>query len=608
MKVARSRDEEVVDVPSTASAASPEDRLPRGRPRLIHRGLINTLAVGLVAYLVLGPLLMLIWASIQDASMGIRVLPPVDFTLINFQRVFGDPDTYKHIIATGVFAGGSLLFAYTVSIAVAWLVERTDLPFRNVLYVIVAAPLGIPQVVMVIAWTLMLNPTNGVINVTLRDVLGLDVTRGPFNVYSMAGMIFVQGMNLVPLTLLLISPTLAGMSASFEAAARASGAGYWTVMRRIVLPLWKPALLGALIYQVVTVVDTIDVPLLIGLPGGVSVFMTDVYKAINPIDGISDYGAASTFALVVVAFSVFAMVLYNRVINSASSYATITGKSFRPSRFQLGRWRGLAFTLTLGYALLSVVLPLGVLVWVSFQPFMGPISIDNLGLATTETYRKVLLGEGDRGGWNDLFVQSLKNTLVIGLASATAVVSLSLVLSWMVVRSRSRYRGAVDALAFLGHAIPGAIVAIAVLLIYLLLPNPIYGTVWVVVIAMVAKYISLGTRGTTAGIAQIQVSLEEAAATSGANAWQMWRKVLVPLLAPTLASSFLVVFLAAITILSIPLFLLSGQNYTLAFLIFDQWDRGRATVTAVLCVVVATGTIGLTGVLRFIGNRRGFHL
>ncbi len=183
-----------------------------------------------------------------------------------------------------------------------------------------------------------------------------------------------------------------------------------------------------------------------------------------------------------------------------------------------------------------------------------------------------------------------------------------MILSRIVVRSQSRYRGAIDALAFLGHAIPGAIVAIAVLLIYLLLPNPIYGTVWVVVIAMVAKYISLGTRGTTAGIAQIQVSLEEAASASGADAWQVWRRVLIPLLAPTLVSSFLVVFLAAITILSIPLFLLSGQNYTLAHLIFDQWDRGRATVTAVLCVLVASGTIALTALLRYIGNRRGLHL
>ncbi len=370
-----------------APAAPPEDQ-PRRGLRLPGRGLVNTLAVGLLIYLVLGPLLMLLWASVQDASMGIRVLPPIELTLVNFSTIFGDPKTYEHIISTAVFACGSLLLAYSIAISVAWLVERTDLPLRNLMYVLIVAPLGIPQVVMVIAWTLMLNPTNGVINVTLRDLLDLDVARGPFNVYSMAGMIFVQGMNLVPLTLLLISPTLGGMSGSFEAAARASGAGFWTVVRRIILPLWKPALLGALIYQLVTVVDTIDVPLLIGLPGGESVFMTDVYRAINPIDGISDYGAASTFALVVVAFSMVAMLLYNNVIKSASSYATITGKSFRPSRFHLGRWKGVALLFTLGYALLSVVLPLGVLVWVSFQPYMGPISIDNLGLATTETYRK----------------------------------------------------------------------------------------------------------------------------------------------------------------------------------------------------------------------------
>lgn len=578
------------------------------RDRVSGRGIVTAVAVGLLIYLVLGPLLMLIWASLQDASSGIRIFPPIEWSLGNFTKVFGNPRTYEHISATAVFAGGSLLFAFTISITLAWLIERTDMPFRNVAYVLIVAPLGIPQVVMVIAWTLMLNPTNGILNVTLRDVLGLELTKGPLNVYTMAGMILVQGMNLVPLTLLLISPTLSGMSATFEAAARASGAGFFTVVRRIVLPLWKPALLGALIYQMVTVVDTVDVPLLIGLPGGITVFITDVYRSIHPLFGIADYGAASTFALVIVGFSIVAMMLYSRVLQSASSYATITGKSFRPVRFRLGRWKVVALFITFGFAIFSFVLPMSVLVWVSFQPYLGPISLDSLSLVTTETYRQILLGEGDRGQWHDLFMHSLRNTLVIGLASASATVSLSLILSWTIVRSRSRFRGTIDALAFLGHAIPGAVVAIAVLLIYLLLPNPIYGTLWVVVIAMVAKYISLGTRGTTAGIAQIQVSLEEAAATSGANAWQTWRKVLIPLLAPTLVTSFLVVFLAAITILSIPLFLLSGQNYTLSVLIFDQWDRGRSTVTAVLCVIIAAGTIALTAVLRYVGNRRGLGL
>jgi iron(III) transport system permease protein len=576
--------------------------------RISGRGLVNALAVGLLVYLVLGPLLMLIWASFQDAANGIRIFPPIEWSLVNFSKVFGNPRTYDHLFATVVFAVGSLVFAFAVSITLAWLIERTDLPLRNLAYVLVVAPLGIPQVVMVIAWTLMLNPTNGVINVTLRDILGLELTRGPFNIYTMPGMILVQGMSLVPLTLLLISPTLGGMSASFEAAARTSGASFFTVIRRIVLPLWKPALLGALIYQLVTVVDTVDVPLLIGLPGGIFVFITDVYRAIHPLQGIADYGAASTFALVIVGFSVVAMLMYNRVIQNASSFATVTGKSFQPNRFQLGKWKPAALLITLGYAVFSFVLPMLVLVWVSFQPYLGPISADSLRLFTTDTYRQVLLGEGDRGQWHDLFMHSLGNTLLIGITSAAAVVSLSLILSWIVVRSRSKFRGAIDALAFLGHAIPGAIVAIAVLLIYLLLPNPIYGTLWVIVLAMIAKYISLGTRGTTAGIAQIQVSLEEAAATSGANSWQLWRRVLLPLLAPTLVTSFLVVFLAAITILSIPLFLLSGQNYTLSVLVFDQWDRGRSTVTAVLCVVIAAGTIALTAVLRYVGSRRGLRL
>jgi iron(III) transport system permease protein len=563
------------------------------------------MAIALVVYLVVGPLFMLLWAAFQDATKGIRIVPPINWSLINFERVFGDLDTYAHLLQTAIFAGGSLALAFAISITLAWLIERTDLPLRNLGYVLIVAPLGIPSVVMVIAWTLMLNPATGVINVTLRDLLGLEVTRGPLNVYTMAGMIFVQAMALVPFTVLLIAPTLAGMSASFENAARTSGATFSTIVRRIVLPLWKPALLGTLIYQFVIVVDTVDVPLIIGLPGGIRVFISDVYRAINPSVGIADYGAASTFALPMVGIAIFAMLLYSRVIRDAASFATITGKSFRPSRSKLGRWRPLALVFVFGYNFIAFILPMFVLLWVSFQPFLGPITPDRLDLATTAMYRTMLLGEGDGGrAWQGLFFNSLSNTLIIGMASATATVALSLILSWIVVRSRSAYRGTVDVIAFLGHAIPSAIIAIAVLLIYLLLPNPIYGTIWVVVIAMVAKFVSLGTRGTTSGIAQIQVSLEEAGATSGANAWQVWRKVLIPLLAPTLVTTWLVVFLAAITILSIPLFLLTGQNYTLSVLIFNQWDAGATQKTAVLCVVIAAGTLGLAAMLRYLGNRR----
>ena len=579
------------------------------RPTLTGRGAVNAFAVALVVYLVFGPLVMLLWAAFQDASRGIRIVPPIHWSLVNFERVFGDPQTYAHLLQTAVFAGGSLVLAFAISITLAWLIERTDLPFRNLGFVLVVAPLGIPSVVLVIAWTLMLNPTTGVINVTIRDLLGLDMTRGPFNLYTMLGMIFVQATALVPFTLLLISPTLAGMSASYEAAARTSGATFFTVVRRIVLPLWKPALVGTLIYQFVIVVDTVDVPLIIGLPGGIRVFITDVYGAINPSVGIADYGAASTFALPMVGIAIVAMLLYSRMIRDAAGFATITGKSFRPSRSKLGWWKPLALLFVFGYAFISFIVPMFVLVWVSFQPYLGPITLDRLGLATADTYRLVLLGEGDGGrAWQGLFVNSLQNTLVIGVASATAVVALSLVLSWIAVRSRSRLRGSVDVIAFTGHAIPSAIVAIAVLLIYLLLPNPFYGTIWVVVIAMIAKFVSLGTRSTTSGIAQILVSLEEAGATSGANAWQVWRRILIPLLAPTLVTAWLIVFLAAITILSIPLFLLSGQNYTMSVLIFNQWDAGATQKTAVLCVIIAAGTLGLAAMVRYLGNRRDLGL
>ncbi len=577
----------------------------RRRPAfLTGRTVVNVIAVALLVYLIVSPLIMLVIASFQDASGGVRIVPPITWSLINFVTVFGDVNTYEHLLATGLFAACALLFAFTIAMSMAWLIERTDLPFRNVVFVLLVAPIGIPHVISAIAWSLLLNPNNGVINLALRQIFDLDLRPGPLNVYTMLGMSFIQGMALVPLTFLLIAPTLASMSANFEAAARASGASFFQTVRRITIPLWKPALLGTLIYELTVVVEVVDVPLLIGLPGGIRVFATDIYRAIYPIAGPPDYGAAATFGLTIIVFSVIAMTMYNRIIMNAASYATVTGKSFRPSRSRLGRWKPLALLFVVGYVLVSLVLPLFILLWTSLQPYLGPISLDSLALVTTDTYRLVLLGEGDDGGpWHNMFMGNLRNTLILGFASGIATVVLALILSWIVVRSRSRFRGTIDTLSFVGHAIPSAILAIAVFLIYLLLPNPIYGTIWIVVIAVVAKYISLGTRGTTAGITQIQVSLEEAAAASGANSWQVWRKVLLPLLAPTFLTTFLLVFLAAATSLTLPLFLRSGDSGTLSTLIFYQWNVGNATMVAVLCVVVVTTTIALTIAMRYLINR-----
>ncbi|MCW2538528.1 MAG: hypothetical protein JWN95_253 [Frankiales bacterium] len=568
------------------------------RRRVTARSVVSTITILVLLYLVLGPLIMLVLTAFEDTSGGVVITPPFPWTSQNFIDVFTDSQTYSVLWTTVEFSVGALLFAFVVSLTFSWLIERTDLPARNTVFVFVVAPQGIPGVISAIAWSLLLNPTNGFVNLVLRSVIHSKSTTGPLNVYSLPWMILVQGMALVPLTFLLVTASLRGMNASLEDAARTSGSGFGTIVRRVTLPLLKPAIIGALVYEFVTVVEAVDIPLILGVPGHVTVLSTQIYNASHPPIGLPNYGVGSTYGGFLLILALLPLIAYNRVVGDSGSYVTVTGKTFRPKTQKLGKWKPLAMLFAWGYIFVAFVLPLAILIWASIQPYISTVSKEAIKRSTLGSYRKTLSG--------DLFITALKNTLILGLSAALGSMVLAVLVSWIIVRSRSRLRWMADVLAFLPHAIPGVVIGLATLLMYLLLPLPIYGTIWIIVIAMGTQYVSLGTRLTTGGIAQIQRSLEEAAEASGARGWQVWWRVLLPLLRPVFLNGFLLVFLASIQNLTLPLMLYSTGNLVMSSLIYTRWDYGDATGTAVLSVVMTAITIVAALLLRrSSGSRMG---
>jgi iron(III) transport system permease protein len=576
-------------------SSAPHETRRRPRRRISARTVINTITILVLLYLVAGPLVMLVVTAFEDTRGGVVITPPFPWTLANLEEVVTNSDTYSVLWTTVLFSAGGLLFAFVVSLTFAWLIERTDLPARNAIFVLIVAPQGMPALISAIAWSLLLNPTNGFLNLVLRRVFNLS-DSGPINVYSLPWMILVEGMSLVPLTFLLVTASLRGMNASLEDAARTSGASFRTIARRVTLPLLKPAIIGALVYEFVTVVEAVDVPLVLGTPGHVTVLSTQIYDASHPAVGLPDYGVGSTYGLFLLVLALAPLLFYNKVIGSSNSYVTVTGKTFRPKVQKLGRWKPWAMLFAWGYILVSVVMPLLILIWASIQPYFGTLSVDAFKRVTLKSYADTLS--------SDLFRSALKNTLVLGVATAAGSMILAMLVSWIIVRSRSRFRWLADILAFLPHAIPGVVIGLATLLIYLILPLPIYGTVWIIVIAMGTQYVSLGTRLTTGGIAQIQRSLEEAAEASGAKTRHVWRRVLIPLLRPVFLNGFLVVFLASIQNLTLPLMLYTQGNLVLSSLIWTRWDYGDATGTAVLSVVMTAITIAAATFLRGATGRR----
>jgi iron(III) transport system permease protein len=582
-----------------ATSPGPPPRIARRTP-LTGRLVATVVVIAILLFLVLGPLLMLILSTFRDSHGSLPFSAGATWTFENYTRVFLSPTTWKLLGTTLVFSLGSLAFSLLVSVFLAWLVERTNMRFRNVVFVLIVASIGIPNVILGIAWDLVLNPVNGMVNVLLRGFLGV-AGPGPISLYSLPGLIFVQGISLVPITFLLLSAAFRAIDVSLEDAATASGASFLAVTRRITLPLLLPALLSAFVYQFVSVVESFDIPLIIGLRAGIPVLSTQIYISVRPPGGLPDYGLASTYSLFLLALALGPLLFYNRVIARSERYATITGRGFQPRRVHLGRWRTPALIFCIAFVTLSFVVPALVLFWASTQPFYAIPSPEAFARMSFKAYGELFA--------NPQFHKAIVNTVILGVTVGAFTLVIGSLVGWILVRTRSRARFLLDLLSFLPHAMPGVIIGLSVLLIYLIidpfLPIPIYATLWIIVIAMSTQYVSLATRLMSGAIAQVKLELEEAADTSGASWLAGMRRVVLPLIRPAFINGFLLVFLQAIKNLTLALILLSPGGVVVSTLIYSFWDRANTAATGALGVVILLITVVLSIFLRRANNRGG---
>ncbi len=551
-------------------------------PALNSRNLIILATIGVLVYLVIGPLLMVLLSSFRGGERGLPWDAHLQWTVANYAHVLLRPQTYEVLTTTLFFAVASIVLSFSLGIALAWIVERTDLPFRNVVFVTVIAAVGIPNMIAGIAWGFLGSPVNGLLNQPLRAIFGLE-GPGPISIYSMPGMIFVQAITMVPVTFLLLSAAFRAMEPAMEDAASTSGARFFTTIRRITIPLLAPAVVGAMVFQFVTVVESFDIPLLIGLRAGISVLSTEIYIQTRPPSGLPSYGLAATYSILLLALAIVPLILSGRIIRRSERYATITGKGFQPRRYALGAWKGPVLIAIGLYALISIVLPVLSMFWVSLQPYFSVPSLEALGRVTLNAYEEILT--------LPLFHKALVNTLILGVAAGAGTMLLGLMVAWILVRSRSRLRPLLDMLAFMPHAFPGVILGLSILLMYLLLPFPLYGTIWIIVLALATQEISLATRLMSGAISQVQRELEEAAETSGADWFSVLRRVLAPLVLPALMNGFFLVFLSAIKNLTLALILFSQDSVVLSTVLFTNWDQGHTDRTGALGMIMMVITI-----------------
>ena len=537
--------------------------------------LVLLAGAGLAVYLILAPLGMLLFAAFRGPSDYLPFEPGARWTLENF-RVYAESALYTRILPdTFVFVAGTVALTFTAAFALAWLIERTDLPGREIAFAIILFPLLVPIPVLAIAWIFLMGPNAGWLNLLLRALGGFE-GPGPINVFSMGGLILCQSLASVPYVFILLSAALRSMNPALEEASGTSGATPFTTFRRVTLPVLLPGLLAPLILITLITAEQFELPLMIGLPSRIIVFSYRIYFELNPAGGLPNYGGAAAVSLPFIVFGVALLLVYNRTIRRAESFVTVTGKAYRQRRLALGTWRVPALLFVLLYLALAAIVPALVLLWTSFFGYTLPTRATAADFST-EPYRQLFA--------NPAFWTGLRNTALVAGASAAIVTAIGAVLGWIISRSALPGRRFLDFLSVMSVGIPAVIVGLAVMVLYLSLPIGVYGTVAILILAYSYRFATT-TRLARAGFLQIHPELEEASAASGARFLVTQRRVLLPLILPALTAGFILLFIIGVREFTLPLVLYSQENVVLSVLLRQLFQNGQPAPSAALGTIM----------------------
>ena len=559
-------------------------RSERSWTRLVRPERFAIAAVGVVvAWLGVVPLAFLLWRAFFQGGA-----PTAAF----FRRAYSSYGLDTMLANSLWFATGSTVLAVTVGTLLAYIVVRTDIPAKTFLFAASLAPLVVPGVLYTIAWVFLASPRSGALNEALGHA-GI----GPVNVFGLPGMVLVEGLHLAPLVFLLMFAAFRSMDTSLEETALVAGARLTTVFRRVTLRLVAPALSAAVLIVAVRSIEAFEVPALLGIPGGVWVFTSRIWRSLSEYP--FDLGEAAAYSLPLLLLTSVGLLLHARLGRRARRFQSITGKGFRSKPLPLGAWRWPALAFCLAYIFVAVLLPLLILIYASTQRLYAPPSLDGLSAMTLDNYREVL-GSGET-------LHAFQNSLVLGAGTATVVMLFMALASWVLTRTKAPGRRLVDALAFLPIAVPGIVLGVALLFVYLRLPFGVYGTLWILFIAYCTRFMPYGLRYASVSMAQVGAELEESARASGATWWQTFRRVLFPLALPGLVAGWTTILILSLRELSSSLLLYSPGNEVLSIRIWEQYQSGELAQVAALGTLMTTLLATLSVIAYKLGARAGLR-
>jgi iron(III) transport system permease protein len=556
---------------------------------------VGLFAGGLMALLIVMvgvPLLMVVLMSLRTGFPG----EGGPLTLANFIAVYSTPGTYKVLLNTLMFATGTVLVALAFAVPLVWLLTRTDIPFKGTIYVLMTVGILIPVFLRTIAWILLLSPRIGLVNQWATQLFGLD--QPLISLYNIPGMAFIQGVSFVPSAFFMLAAAYQTMDPSLEEAAYTSGVSKFQTFLRINVPITWPAISGVMVYLFMSAIAVFEVPAIIGFPARILVLSALIFTSTNPPTGLPNYGIAGAYGAVMLAAGLILAYFYVRLVQHGKKYTVITGRGYRPRQISLGRWKWAALAFALLYLSMEVFIPFLVLVWTSLLP--------HLQLPSAEAWSQISLNN-----YQTIFdhVDALPfiNTAILMVAVPAVTMLLSVLVSWIVVRTQVSFRGSLDTIAFLPHAIPSILLGVGLSYLGLAYRNyfPVYGTIAIIAIAHTITWIAYGTRTTNGVMIQVHQELEEAGKVAGASTARVLGRIVLPLVAAGIFNSSIWISMLAYREVTMALTLGTRKNVVISTIVWQFWGSGWVPQVATLGVILVLFAVVVVGGLKFGFSRLG---
>lgn len=513
-----------------------------------------------------------------------------EFNLRDVAKIILERETYQALINSLIIAAGTTLGSTIVGTFFAWLVTRTDLPYKTFMRAMFLVPFMLPSFIGALAWKMLLSPNAGFINKFFITNFGFE---GPiFNIYSYLGIILVEVMYLFPFVFIQVCGALERMDPTLEESARISGAGLFTITRKITIPLVLPSIFsGALLIMLYSMAHFGTVAVL-GIENGIFNIPTLIYQRIHQSGGsFESIRTGTVLATVLVVTAALIIWLQGKVL-SKGHYQIIGGKSFRPMELKLRALRIPLLILCLVYIGFTIVLPTAVIFLVGGLKTYGlPFTWENLSL---ENYKFILFDY-------KVTKDAIWNSVTLGLGAAVITMFAGVMISYVIVKMKVRGKGILEFLGMLPFSVPGSVIALGVILAWSgQFGINLYNTVWIILVAYIARYMAFSLRANSAALEQVHDSLVEAARSCGATMWQTLRDIVFPLVRPGMLAAFFLIFLPSLRELTVSIMLYAPTTRTIGVAIYTLNEDGETVVSAALAgIALILIIVGQTLINRF---------